>query len=140
MYSYTYVHRVRYRECDPMGVVYHTHYLDYFEAARTEALRELGLAYKDLEAQGVMMPVIDVGVQYRRPAYYDDLLEITSIVDEMPRMRLAIRYEVTRRGETDVLTTGHVSLCFLDAERNRPIPAPEAVVSLFRPVLETEAS
>ena len=58
MIRYVYRHRVRYRECDPMGVVYHTHYADYFEAARTEALREIGLAYKTLEEAGVQMPVI----------------------------------------------------------------------------------
>jgi acyl-CoA thioester hydrolase len=135
MLSHCYVHRVRYRECDPMGVVYHTHYLDYFEAARTEALREMGLAYRDLEAQGVIMPVIDLSVQYKRPAYYDDLLEIRTMIAEIPRMRLAIQYEVSRRQEVDVLVTGTVSLCFIDRARNRPIPAPEQVASLFRKAL-----
>ena len=68
MHRHTYFHRVRYRECDPMGVVYHAHYLDFFEAARTEALRELGLAYKSMEEAGFQMPVIDLAVKYRKPA------------------------------------------------------------------------
>lgn len=118
-----------------MGVVYHTHYLDYFEAARTEALRSLGLAYKDLEAQGIIMPVTELDVQYKQPGYYDDVLEIRAMVDEMPRMRMTIRYEVNRQGETGILTTGQVSLCFIDTTRNRPVPAPEIVRSLFRKAL-----
>lgn len=128
-------HRVRYRECDPMGVVYHTHYLDYFEAARTEALRDMGLAYKDLEAQGVIMPVVDLAVRYRRPAVYDDLLEVTCSFSEVPHMRLTISYEVRREGEPEVLVTGHVTLCFVDVARNRPIPAPTAVKALFEHAL-----
>ncbi|HET6566747.1 MAG TPA: thioesterase family protein [Rhodothermales bacterium] len=135
MYVYVYQHRVRYRECDPMGVVYHTHYLDYFEAARTEALRELGLAYKKLEESGIMMPVVDLSVQYKRPARYDDLLEIRAIFDELPGMRATIRYEVVRAGEDEILTTGHVALCFIDAARSRPVPAPEPVLHAFRQVL-----
>ncbi|MEM1093109.1 MAG: thioesterase family protein [Bacteroidota bacterium] len=129
--DHVYLHRVRYRECDPMGVVYHTHYIDYFEVARTEALREMGLAYKTLEDEGVIMPVIDLAVQYKRPARYDDLLAITSIVRERPRMRLRIDYEVRNAETQPILVTGHVTLCFVDAERGRPIPAPPRVIEVF---------
>jgi len=129
--EHVYLHRVRYRECDPMGVVYHTHYIDYFEVARTEALREMGLAYKTLEDAGVMMPVIDLAVQYKRPARYDDLLAITSIVRERPRMRLRIDYEVRKAETQPILVTGHVTLCFVDAEHRRPMPAPLRVVEMF---------
>jgi acyl-CoA thioester hydrolase len=139
MHRYVYRHRVRYRECDPMGVVYHTHYLDYFEAARTEALRELGLAYKRLEEEGIIMPVIDLAVHYKRPAHYDDLLEITASFDRMPKMRVRIHYEVRRAGEPRVLATGHVTLCFVDQRRNRPIPAPPAVEALFERALAEAA-
>ena len=131
MFEYVYRHRVRYRECDPMGLVYHTHYIDYFEASRTEALRAMGLAYKDLEASGVIMPVVDLAVHYRRPARYDDLLEITSRIAEVPSSRVRIDYEVRRAGEPAVLVTGHVTLCFVDAARNRPIRAPEPVAEAF---------
>lgn len=129
--KYVYQHRVRYRECDPMGVVYHTHYLDYFEAARTEALRALGLAYKTLEAEGIVMPVIDLAVQYRRPAYYDDLLEIEARFESVPRVRVPVHYEVRRAGAPDVLATGHVTLCFFDRQRERPVAAPPPVRALF---------
>ena len=131
MISSVYRHRVRYRECDPMSVVYHAHYLDYFEAARTEALRDLGLAYRDLEASGVIMPVVRAEVHYRRPARYDDLLEITVLFPEIPRVRVPIDYEVRHVGAPELIATGRVVLCFMDAARNRPIPIPPDVRALF---------
>ncbi|ARA93543.1 MAG: acyl-CoA thioesterase [Bacteroidetes bacterium] len=134
-YAYDYRHRVRYRECDPMGVVYHTHYLDYFEAARTEALRALGLPYKTLEADGIIMPVVDLAVQYRLPAHYDDLLVITASFADVPGVRVRIDYTVRRDGEAAVLATGHVTLCFVDTRRHRPIPAPAHVRALFEQAL-----
>lgn len=127
-----YRHRVRYRECDPMGIVYHTHYLDYFEAARTEALRALGLAYRDLEARGIIMPVVDLAVHYHRPARYDDILDIETTFPEAPSLRVRIEYTVRRVDEPAPLVTGHVTLCFFDAERGRPIRAPGEVAALFR--------
>lgn len=115
-----------------MGVVYHTHFLDYFEAARTEAFRALGLAYRELEARGVMMPVVEANVRYRRPARYDDRLAIeTHLPNEAPSVRLPTRYEVRREGEEALLVEGDVTLCFMDAERRRPIRAPEDVQHLF---------
>lgn len=131
MYEYVYQHRVRYRECDPMGVVYHTHYLDYFEAARTEALRDLGIAYRDVEARGIIMPVVQLDVQYKRPARYDDLLDVVTRFEEMPNVRVPIHYVVQRAGAADVLATGHVTLCFMDAERRRPVPIPEVMRTIF---------
>ena len=130
--TYEYRHRVRYRECDPMGVVYHTHFLDHFEAARTEALREWGLAYRDLEAQGVILPVVDVHVRYHRPAHYDDLLVVTARFPEDVTTRVQVEYEVRREDEERVLVSGHVTLCFVDAERRRPINAPEQVTEIFQ--------
>lgn len=131
MYEYVYQHRVRYRECDPMGVVYHTHYLDYFEAARTEALRDLGIAYRDVEERGIIMPVIDLDVQYKRPARYDDLLDIVTRFETMPSVRVPITYAVQRTGTSDALATGHVTLCFMDAERRRPTRPPARLLHAF---------
>ena len=115
-----------------MGVVYHTHFLDYFEAARTEAFRALGLAYRELEARGVMMPVVEAALRYRRPARYDDRLLIeTHLSAEPPQVRLPTHYRVRREEEEQVLVEGDVTLCFMDAERRRPIRAPEDVQALF---------
>ncbi len=129
--TFLYTHRVRYRECDPMGVVYHTHYIDYFEAARTEALRGLGVVYKNLENDGIQMPVIDLALKYHLPARYDDLLEIETLISEPPRMRIRCDYTVRRKGEATPLVTGHVTLCFIDAKRNRPTLAPDHIQALF---------
>ena len=131
MLTHVYRHRVRYRECDPMGVVYHTHYLDYFEAARTEALREAGLAYRKLEESGVIMPVIEAHVDYKGSARYDDLLDVTAQLEAPTPARVPTRYEVRRAGEEALLATGHVTLCFMDAARRRPVRAPEAVRAVF---------
>lgn len=136
MIRHVYRHRVRYRECDPMGIVYHTHYLDYFEAARTEALRELGLAYRELESAGVIMPVVEAQLRYRRPAHYDDVLEIETTISEPPGIRINIAYEVRRERSPEVLVTGNVTLCFVDAARNRPISAPPQVAEIFAPYFE----
>jgi acyl-CoA thioester hydrolase len=135
-YVYPYHHRVRYRECDPMGVVYHTHYLDYFEAGRTEALRDLGVRYRDLEEQGIIMPVVEVNVRYHGPARYDEVIVVEVTFPEMPSVRVPIDYTVHRKDEEKTLAEGHTTLCFMDAERRRPIRAPEAVREAFERSLE----
>ncbi|GMQ81976.1 MAG: thioesterase family protein [Rhodothermia bacterium] len=132
MTEFLHEHRVRYREVDPMGIVYHTHYLDYFEIARTEALRDVGLPYKSLEDGGVIMPVVDLAISYRRPAKYDDLLVIrTHVTMSESATCLTFNYEVVRKGEEELLVAGHVTLCFFDREARRPIRAPEHIVSLI---------
>lgn len=129
--EWIYRHRVRYRECDRMGVVYHTHYLDYFEAARTEALRALGVSYRSIEDDGIRMPVVEASIRYLRSAEYDDELEILTRFPEPPGVTISVDYEVRRRHDPALLATGRVVLCFLDAARGRPVRAPEAVRKLF---------
>ncbi|NNF04954.1 MAG: acyl-CoA thioesterase [Rhodothermales bacterium] len=129
--SYVHEHRVRYRECDPMGVVYHTHYMDWFEEARTEALREMGLPYRELEDSGVMMPVVEAHLRYHRPAYYDDLLHIHTSFSLSPgAARVVFDYSVRRHDADTDLVTGTVTLCFVDTERGRPVRAPERVLAV----------
>ena len=128
---YVHRHRVRYRECDPMGVVYHAHVLDWFEAARTEALREAGLPYAELEASGVVMPVVEATVRYHRSVRYDDLVEVEAVFSEPPRVRVPVDYAVRRAGEEAVLVSGRVTLCFVDPDRGRPISAPALVREAF---------
>lgn len=117
-----------------MGVAYHTHYLDYFEEARTEALRAAGLPYKELEAAGVILPVVEASVRYLAPAAYDDLLEIEAVFEALRGVRVPIAYTVRRAGEEAVLATGRVVLCFVDAARGRPIAPPESVRAAFENV------
>ena len=118
-----------------MGVVYHTHYLDYFEAGRTEALRNLGLPYRSLEDQGIIMPVVEANVRYRGPARYDDMLVVEVTFEEAPSVRVPIDYTVRREGEEEILVTGHTTLCFMDADRQRPIAAPAPITDVFENAL-----
>ena len=118
-----------------MGVVYHTHYLDYFEEGRTEALRDLGVRYRDLEDSGIIMPVVEADVRYRAPAHYDDVLVVDVAFKELPSVRVPIAYTVRRDGEDTILAEGHTTLCFMDAERRRPTRAPAAVRDTFAAVL-----
>lgn len=142
-----------------MGVVYHTHYLDYFEAARTEALREVGVRYRDLEDSGIIMPVVSATIEYKAPAQYDDLVIVEARFPTMPSVRVPIDYVVHRvpEGATppvdgsgtvdatdlpkgDLLATGHTDLCFMDAERRRPVRIPDPVYEAFAPLLEPASS
>ena len=109
-----------------MGVVYHAHVLDWFEAARTEALREAGLPYAELEASGIIMPVVDLAVRYHASVRYDDLVEVETTFAEVG-VRVPIDYAVRRDGEDAVLISGRVTLCFVDPARGRPVGPPEVV-------------
>lgn len=114
--------RVRYTECDPMGVAHHTAYPVWFEIGRTELLRSgSNLRYRDLEAQGIFFAVAKLSVRYRRPARYDDLLRLRTVVTGSSRARLEHAYELYRDGE--LLTTAATTLVCLDRDgRPRAIP------------------
>ncbi len=131
MIRHIYRRRVRYRECDPMSVAYHTFYLDYFEEARTEALRDIGLPYKQLEDSGIIMPVVEASVRYLAPARYDDMLEIQTTFNEIPRVRVPISYAIRRENEDLLLASGTVTLCFVNTKLGRPIQAPKAIRDVF---------
>ena len=94
MFVYTHFLRVRYAETDQMGVVYHGNYITYLEVARAEAIRSLGITYKEMELGGVAMPVVDVNIQYLKPAHYDEELRIVVTVKSFPDKRLCADYEI----------------------------------------------
>lgn len=118
--------RVNYFDTDKMGVVWHGNYVKYFEIAREEMFRSAGLSYAELEKSGIMMPVVDVAVQYSRPAQYDEVLTVETIVKEAPRARIAIDYVVRNpAGETNA--TGTTTLAFVNAETRRPCRPPSVL-------------
>jgi acyl-CoA thioester hydrolase len=119
---------VRYAETDMMGVVYHANYLPWFEVGRTTLLKELGLAYRQLEADGYRLPVLEVFAKYVRPALYDDMLTIVTTLTEKPLLRIRLEYEV-RRGD-ELLATGHTVHAFIDRE-GKPVRPPAAAVAVF---------
>jgi acyl-CoA thioester hydrolase len=119
---------VRYAETDMMGVVYHGSYLPWFEVGRTTLLKELGLAYKQLEADGYRLPVLEVSAKYFRPALYDDTITIVTTLRERPLLRIRLEYEVKRGDE--LLATGATVHAFIDRE-GRPVRPPASAVAVF---------
>lgn len=117
---------VRYAETDMMGIVYHANYLPWFEVARTQLLREQGFPYRQLEADGFRIPVLEVTAKYRRPALYDDILTIVATIREKPLLRIRIEYEVLRGDE--LLATGASAHAFCDL-RGQPTRPPAAFVA-----------
>ena len=107
--------RVRYAETDQMNVVYYGNYAQYFEVGRVESIRNLGITYKDIEASGVIMPVVEMHVKYLRSAKYDDLLTIKTTLRELPvDHRIEFHQEVFNE-DGKLLTSGKVVLYFLKA-------------------------
>ena len=106
-----------------MGYVYYGNYSTYFEVVRVEALRSLGVSYKSLEDEGIMLPVLEYRIKYFKPAFYDDDLTIVTSIKERPRARITFYYE-TQNEEGVVLNSGETTLVFVDVKTGRPIAAP----------------
>jgi acyl-CoA thioester hydrolase len=98
--------RVRYAETDQMGVVYHARYLDWFEVGRTEMIRSCGMEYRTLEEKGLLLPVVDLSIQYRKPARYDDWVVIETQLSHFSNVRLEFAYEIRKQENNDLLVTG----------------------------------
>ncbi|TAE89575.1 MAG: acyl-CoA thioesterase [Bacteroidetes bacterium] len=124
--------RVRYGETDQMGVVYHGNYALYFEIARTEALRQINITYKELEENGVMMPVVNLNINYKRPAKYDDLLTIKAYFKVPPTIKAIIDYEVFNE-QQELLSTGQSTLVFVDMATNKVTRCPDMLAQKFAP-------
>ena len=120
---------VRYAETDMMGIVYHGNYLPWFEVGRTTMLKECGLPYKELEAEGYHLPVIELGVKYIRPALYDDTLTIITRMKERPSLRIHLEYEV-RRGD-ELLVTGFTTHAFIN-KSGEPVRPPARVTEKMK--------
>ncbi|MEY3398265.1 MAG: hypothetical protein RL220_859 [Bacteroidota bacterium] len=123
--------RVRYAETDRMGYSYYGNYATYFEVARVEALRSLGITYRDLEDQGILLPVSEYSVKFMKPAYYDDELVIITRIHKIPAARISFEYETFRGDEQ--LNSAKTDLVFVDKSTGRPVRCPEHVLALFGP-------
>jgi acyl-CoA thioester hydrolase len=122
--------RVRYGETDQMGYCYYGNYAQYFEVGRVEALRSLGMSYKALEEQGVMLPVSEFSVKYLSPAYYDDLLTVKTTITEIKGARIYFTYELINEKGT-IISKAETTLVFVDKTTMRPCHAPENFTTLF---------
>jgi len=132
MYTHTTKIRVRYGETDQMGYVYYGNYASYFEVARVEALRHLGMSYKTLEAEGIMMPVLENHSYYHHPAVYDDLLSIEVSLPEMPGVRISFRYNIHNEAGK-LVHSGETKLAFIKSDSKRPCRPPQQMLDLLRP-------
>jgi acyl-CoA thioester hydrolase len=136
------LHRVCVGETDMMGIVHHANYVAYFERGRLEYMRHRGLPYKEMVDRGYQMPVVELNLRYRRPAQFDDVLQVETRLGALSRVTVRFNYTISRPkpaspGEPpDLLLEGHVLLACID-EKNRPRPLPQDVVrTLFLPEIE----
>jgi acyl-CoA thioester hydrolase len=123
--------RVRYAETDKMGVVYYANYFVWFEVGRTDLLRDQGWSYRDMEHQGLLLPVLEAHCEYRRPAKYDDEIEIRTAALLLSPVRIRFDYELVRPGDEELLAGGHTVHAVLD-QSGRPTRLPEPIRQLLR--------
>ena len=108
--------RIHYALTDQMGVVYHGHYAQFYEIGRAEAIRTLGYTYKDIEALGIIMPVVDIHSKFLRPAKYDDLITVKTTLKEMPVYHKIIFHSEIFNQQDQLLNVGDVTLYFMEAK------------------------
>ena len=123
--------RVRYAETDKMGYVYYGNYTHYYEVGRVEALRQLGTSYKEMEDNGVMLPVYTCSIKYLKPALYDDLLMIKTTIKELPTAKISFDYEIYNQ-KNELLNMGNTVLVFINMSTNKPCPAPESFIEKIK--------
>ena len=131
MYSFETKIRVRYGETDQMSFVYYGVYAPYYEVGRVELLRSLGLTYKELEEMGFALPVVNLNINYKKPAYYDDELTIRTTIKELPSAKITFYYEMLN-ANNELLNIGEVVLVFVNKETGKPCFAPEMVINKFK--------
>ncbi len=127
---------VRYAETDMMGIVYHGNYLPWFEVGRTTLLKECGIVYRDLEAQGYRLPVIELGSKFFKPALYDDTVTVITRLRERPLLRIRLDYEVRRADE--LLVTGFTIHTFIN-QAGEPVRPPAAYTEKMRALFRDQA-
>jgi acyl-CoA thioester hydrolase len=126
MKEYEFNVRVRYSETDQMGVVYHGNYAQYFEMGRVEWLRNIGISYKRMEEDGIMLPVVSLNINYKKPARYDNLLRVKTIFKSQTSVKIEFDYEIYNE-EDELLTIGKSILVFVNIKTGRPTVPPEYV-------------
>lgn len=133
--AFTYRHtlRSRYGETDKMGYVYYGRYLEYFEEARTEMIRSLGMPYSLLEEQGFMLPVVHAAIDYKAPVFYDELIHVHVYLFDLPSVKLETWYRIYTDRTEAAHAMGKVTLCFMKADSRKPCRAPDAFLQGLEP-------
>jgi len=126
---------VRYGETDQMGYMYYGNYAEIYEVGRVEMLRSLGMTYRSMEEDGIMMPVLEMHCKFIKPALYDEELRVKTILKEMPGVRIHFKYELYN--EADILVNeGETSLAFINMTRNRPCMPPDDFLNRLKKFFE----
>ena len=123
--------RVRYGETDPMKYVYYGNYAEYFEVARVELFRTLGISYDEIERRGIFLPVSEYKIKYIRPGLYDQLLEIHTYIKKIPGVKIEFDYEIYNEDKVKI-TEASTTLSFLDAETNKIVRCPDFLLNLIK--------
>lgn len=131
MYQFETKLRVRYGETDKMGIVYHANYINYYEVARTECMRSLGLSYKELEKTGIILPITKVESKYKESLYYDDDVTIIAKITEFPSFKIIFDYDVLC--EEKIVNQGTTELIFYDTNNKRVCRAPKEMLDKLKP-------
>jgi acyl-CoA thioester hydrolase len=116
--------RVRYSETDQMGVVYHGNYAQFFEMGRTEWLRSLGVTYKDMEINGIILPVVSINLTFIKSALYDDILTIHTFLKKEPMVKIEFNYEIKNQLD-ELICTGSSVLAFINSKNMKPTRCPD---------------
>ena len=122
--------RVRYGETDPMKYVYYGNYAEYFEVARVELFRELGMPYDEIENQGIWLPVSEYSIKYLKPAFYDQVLEIHTYIKKIPGVKIEFEYEIYNDAKQKI-TEAKTTLFFLDSQTHKIVRCPEFLMKLI---------
>jgi len=123
--------RVRYGETDQMGVVHHGNYALYLEMARIEWLRKLGISYKKMEEDGIVLPVISMYLNFKKSACYDDVIKVKTQLKKMPTATIEFDYEITNKNG-EIITTANTVLAFIDMKTKKPMRAPKYILESLK--------
>lgn len=130
MKTHSFSFRIRYAETDQMGVVYHGNYAQFFELGRTEWLRNKGITYKSMEENGIMLPVISLTCNFKKSAFYDDVLTVKTTLVKEPSVKIEFDYEIVNQNN-ELITTGNSILAFINATTKKPMRCPNYVLEKF---------
>ena len=129
--------RIHYALTDQMGVVYHGHYAQFYEIGRAEWLRKLNFTYKDIEAMGIIMPVVDIHSRFLRPAKYEDLITVKTVLKELPVHHKIVFHHEIYNEQGDLLNTGDVTLYFMQAKGMKRCEMPQVLKEKLQPYFKT---
>ena len=119
--------RVRYGETDQMGFVYHGNYAQYLEMGRIEWLRKLGVSYKKMEEEGILLPVLSLDINFKKSAYYDDVINVKTQLKKIPTVRIEFDYEITNK-KGEIITTANAVLVFVNLKTKKPMRCPKYIL------------